>query len=192
MYAELHCHSNFSFLYGASHPQELVQRAAQLQYRALAITDECSFAGIVKAHVAAQEHGIQRIVGSSFNWGSKGQLLLLADTKTAYQNISALITAARRRSPKGEYEFNDKDLQRYAAGIAIWLPQLQQPDNPATAQYLQQLFPNKLWLGVHQLQHANDRSRYHYSYTLAVSMNIPMVACGNVCTAPAVNPCKTF
>ena len=65
-YAELHCISNFSFLRGASHPAELVARAAALGYRALALTDECSLAGIVKAHVAAREQGIHLLVGAEF------------------------------------------------------------------------------------------------------------------------------
>jgi len=55
-YAELHCLSNFTFLRGASHPEELVKRAQELGYRALALTDECSLAGVVRAHVAAQKH----------------------------------------------------------------------------------------------------------------------------------------
>jgi error-prone DNA polymerase len=65
-FAELHCVSNYSFLRGASHPEELVQRCGQLGYRALALTDECSFAGLVKAHVAARECGIKLIVGAEF------------------------------------------------------------------------------------------------------------------------------
>ena len=57
MYAELHALSNFSFLRGASQPEELVEQAKRLGYRALALTDECSLAGVVRAHVAAKEHG---------------------------------------------------------------------------------------------------------------------------------------
>jgi error-prone DNA polymerase len=63
-YAELHCLSNFSFLRGASHPGELVERAHALGYRALALTDECSFAGAVRAHQAAKEHGLPLILGA--------------------------------------------------------------------------------------------------------------------------------
>ncbi len=66
-FAELHCISNFSFLRGASHLEELVKQAAELGYRAIAITDECSFAGIVKAHVAAKQHNIKLLIGSEFN-----------------------------------------------------------------------------------------------------------------------------
>ena len=78
MYAELHCLSNFSFLRGASHPQELVQRAAELGYKAIAITDECSLAGVVKAHVAAQECGIRLIIGSELNLEEGIRLVALA------------------------------------------------------------------------------------------------------------------
>ena len=63
-YAELHCLSNFSFLRGASHPEELVQRAAALGYSALALTDECSLAGVVRAHTAAKEHKLKLIIGT--------------------------------------------------------------------------------------------------------------------------------
>ena len=68
-YAELHALSNFSFQRGASHPQELVERAHALGYSALALTDECSVAGVVRAHVAARQLGLPLIVGSEFLWG---------------------------------------------------------------------------------------------------------------------------
>ena len=65
-YAELHCLSNFTFLRGASHAEELVERACTLGYSALAITDECSLAGVVRAHVAAKAHGLKLLIGSEF------------------------------------------------------------------------------------------------------------------------------
>jgi error-prone DNA polymerase len=83
-YAELHCLSCYSFLRGASHPHELVERAAKLGYAALAITDECSLAGIVKAHVAAKEHGIKLLVGSEFNLAEGIKLVALAPSRAAY------------------------------------------------------------------------------------------------------------
>jgi error-prone DNA polymerase len=66
VYAELHCLTHYSFLRGASAPEELIGRAASCGYHALAITDECSLAGVVKAHVAAKELGLKLIVGSEF------------------------------------------------------------------------------------------------------------------------------
>ena len=98
-YAELHCLSCYSFLRSASHPLELVERAAALGYTALAITDECSLAGIVKAHVAAKEHGIQLIVGSEFTLVEGITLVALAPTRAAYSELSGLISMARMCSP---------------------------------------------------------------------------------------------
>jgi DNA polymerase III alpha subunit len=72
-YAELHCLTNFSFLRGASHPEELVERAARLGYAALAITDECSLAGVVRAHVAAKAHGLKLIVGCEVEVQTRGE-----------------------------------------------------------------------------------------------------------------------
>src|SRR5260221_3346694 len=99
-YAELFCCSNFTFLHGASHAEELAERAAQLGYAGLAITDECSLAGIVRAHVAAKEAKIPFVVGSYFKLvnadGSKAfGLILLAQNREGYGNLSELITLAR-------------------------------------------------------------------------------------------------
>ena len=91
-YAELHCVSNFSFLRGASHPEELAARAAALGYAALAITDECSLAGVVRAHVAAKQHRIKLLVGAEFRIEDGPQIVLLATDRNAYGNLSQLIT----------------------------------------------------------------------------------------------------
>jgi len=112
MFAELHAKSHYSFLYSASSPSEIVMRASKLKYTAIAITDECSFSGIVKAYRASKEHNIKLIIGSEFNvktTNSQLTLILLAPNRTAYSEISALITKARRRSKKGDYlvEIND-------------------------------------------------------------------------------------
>ena len=123
-FAELHCLSNYSFLRGASHPEELVARAAQLGYTAIAITDECSFAGLVKAHMAAKEHGIKLIAGAEFRLDdASGKLVLLAPDRCAYGQLAALVTKLRRRSPKGEYRAELEDL-RYGlkACLALWAP----------------------------------------------------------------------
>ena len=109
-YAELHCLSCYSFLRSASHPQELVERAAQLGYSALAITDECSLAGVVKAHVAAKAQGIQLIIGSEFQLDEGIRLLALAPSRAAYSELSGLISMARRRSPKGQYRAALRDV----------------------------------------------------------------------------------
>ena len=107
-YAELHALSNFSFLRGASHPEELVGRAHALGYRALALTDECSLAGSVRAHFAAKECGLQLIHGTELIV-EKARLVVLATDRTSYGAISSLITTGRRRSKKGSYALARSD-----------------------------------------------------------------------------------
>ena len=109
-YAELHCISNFSFLHGASHPEELVTRAHKLGYSALALTDECSLAGIVRAHIAAREVDLPLIASSEFRLDDEQHLLLLATNRNTYGNLSALISLARRQAPKKEYHLQRDEL----------------------------------------------------------------------------------
>src|ERR1700739_4904609 len=117
-YVELHCISNFSFLRGASHPEELVERALVLGYAGLAITDECSFAGSVRAHLALRaargelaEAGEFRLIhGTEIRLADGPRLVLLAQTRAGYGNLSELVTLARRAAPQGEYRLSTADL----------------------------------------------------------------------------------
>ena len=99
-YAELHCLSNFTFLRGASQPEELISRAVDLGYHALAITDECSVAGVVRAHMAAKEHGLKLIIGSEFRLTDGLRFVVLATNRRAYGLLCALITTGRRAAEK--------------------------------------------------------------------------------------------
>ncbi len=182
MYAELHTITNFSFLRGASRPEELVARAAELGYRALAITDECSLAGVVKAHVAAKLHKIKLITGSEFNLQENTKLVLLAPNKMAYSELSALITLARRRSAKGEYQLSLHDLELSCKHcLIIWLPDAIQRDRENhIGHHLKSMFPKRLWIGVAQTLESLEQARYLQCYTLAKQLNLPMVACGDV------------
>ncbi|NOX43084.1 MAG: error-prone DNA polymerase [Gammaproteobacteria bacterium] len=140
-YAELHCISNFSFLRGASHPEELVNRAIELGYHALAITDECSLAGVVRAHVAAKvatkavaraetkTHRFHLIIGSEFQLDDGLRLVLLATDKTSYGHLSHLITIARRNAGKGKYKLTRQLIEtHYPVGcLALWLPEKRLP-----------------------------------------------------------------
>ena len=94
-YSELHCLSNFTFLRGASHAEELVVRAKALGYGALAITDECSFAGVVRAHGVARQHGLKLVIGTEIQVEDGLKLVLLATNRESYGHIAALITRAR-------------------------------------------------------------------------------------------------
>src|SRR5215469_9623332 len=109
-YVELHCITNFTFLRGASHPEELVARAQELGYAALAITDECSLAGVVRAHVEAKKCGLKLLIGSEFRLDDGLRFALLATNRASYGNLSAFITRGRRSAAKGSYRLTRSDL----------------------------------------------------------------------------------
>jgi error-prone DNA polymerase len=119
-YAELHCLSNFSFQRGASHPQELVEHAAKLGYQALAITDECSVAGVVRAHMAAKKVGLHLIVGSEFRFGDLRLVALVRDAN-GWGNLCEFITAARAAAPKGEYRVGEDSPWHLLQGCELLL-----------------------------------------------------------------------
>ena len=127
-HAELHCLSNFSFLRGASHPEELVERAVALGYAALALTDECSIAGLVRAHVAARGTGLALIAGTELRLEDGLRCVLLAADRSGYGRLCRLITHGRRAAPKGRYRLSRADLAEACGDpgaqglLALWLP----------------------------------------------------------------------
>ncbi|WP_423357845.1 error-prone DNA polymerase [Pseudomonas citronellolis] len=177
-YAELHCLSNFSFQRGASSAGELFERAARLGYRALAITDECSLAGIVRAWQAAKECKLALIVGSEVRIEAGPKLVLLAENLAGYQNLCRLITHARRRAEKGSYRLLREDLETELDGLlAIWLPDAP-TDTDGT--WLRERFPQRLWLGVELHRGADDSARLQALLAQAARHGIAAVACGDV------------
>ena len=147
-YAELHCLSNYSFLRGASHPEELSATAKSLKYHAIAITDECSMAGAVKAHVAAKTHQIKLLIGSEFHLLDGMKLILLAKNRSGYGTICHLISIGRRRASKGEYELRLDDITNTDDDVAvIWLPDIHALDNQwAMAKRLNRHFGRHLYI----------------------------------------------
>ncbi|HSM22268.1 MAG TPA: PHP domain-containing protein, partial [Rubrivivax sp.] len=162
-YAELHCRSNYSFLTGASHPEELVARAHALGYAALAVTDECSLGGVVRAHAEARRLGLHLIVGAEMalqrtpgaaaDAGAAGpRLVLLAMSRRGYGNLSQWITVARRRASKGRYQALMSDLEGRVphlptlAGLPDCLALLHTPAVLAAPQPFETLFAQALWL----------------------------------------------
>jgi error-prone DNA polymerase len=116
-YAELHAKTNFSFLEGASHPEELVHRAAKLGYAAIAIADRNSLAGVVRAHGAAKELGLKLLVGAEITPCDAPPAVLLATDRAAYGRLARLITRGRRRAEKGACQLTFDDLAEHAAGL---------------------------------------------------------------------------
>jgi error-prone DNA polymerase len=184
MYAELHASSNFSFLRGASHPQELVARARQLGYQALALTDECSFAGIVRAHVAAREHGLPLIIGTELRCIDSLRLVLLATDRASYGRLCRLVSRARRASEKGSYRLARTDLDGAIEGcVAIWLPhegKAAEARDAHDAVWLRERFAGRLWIGVELLTAGHDRRRLERLLALGVQFSLPCVAAGDV------------
>jgi len=178
-YAELHCVSNFSFLRGASHPGELVARAGKLGYSALALTDECSMAGVVRAHEAAKECSLKLIIGAEFRTADDLHIVLLAPTQRAYAQICALITIGRRRSEKGNYQLSRADFETgLSECLALWIPAAE--IRLSQANWLREQFPQRCWIAVELHRAAEDASRLSQLQNCGTSMNIPLVAAGDV------------
>ncbi|MGD8570301.1 MAG: error-prone DNA polymerase [Gammaproteobacteria bacterium] len=186
-YAELHCISNYSFLRGASFPEELVERAVYLRYHALAITDECSLAGVVRAHIAAKEHNLKLIIGSEFTLDDHTKFVLLATDRASYGRLSHLITAARRNADKGDYQLTRQLLEQHhpAGCLALWLPDFQnnhhqQTVNDEPLQWLAKNFPGQTWIAAELLFSGDDQRQLQILQALGKQHNIPLCATGDV------------
>jgi error-prone DNA polymerase len=183
-YAELHCLSNFSFLRGASHPDELVERAVAQGYSALALTDECSLAGVVRAHLAARQTDLKLIVGSEMTTVDGMKLVFLACNRHGYGNLSALITLARRRAGKGCYTLQRKDLEAVSPSgavpdcLVLWLPGSAPAEDDG--HWLAQRFPGRCWIAVELLAAADDAARLETLQALGSACGLPLVAAGDV------------
>ncbi|WP_313629474.1 error-prone DNA polymerase [Pseudomonas sp.] len=178
-YAELHCLSNFSFQRGASSALELFERAKAQGYSALAITDECSLAGIVRAWQAAKAVDLPLIIGSEVRLENGPKLVLLVQDLSGYQHLCRLITVARRRVEKGSYRLLQEDFDQPMPGLlALWVAA--DDDTQASIQWLRRTFAERLWLAVHLHCGQDDARHLQQRLNLAASLQIPAVACGDV------------
>ena len=184
MYAELHALSNFSFLRGASQPEELVLQAKELGYKALALTDECSLAGVVRAHSAAKTESLPLIIGTELICADQLKVVVLATDRAAYGTISRLISKARRASKKGSYALQRADLEDSLAGcLMIWLPQAHKAALQSQEQdghWLRERFAGRLWVGVELLTSGVDTRRLAALQALSERLELPCVAAGDV------------
>ncbi|MDI1258289.1 error-prone DNA polymerase [Aquabacterium sp.] len=186
-YAELRCISNFSFLRGASRPAELVVRAAEMGYTALALTDECSVAGVVRAHVAAQENGIKLLVGSQFEvfCHFPFSLTVLACNLNGYGNLCEFITKLRRSSDeKGAYQLEVDDITGAELQDCVVIASPKRMSEPAQveqcARWLLDQFLGRCWLGVELLSLLDDEMWLYRLRQASDLTAIPLVACGDV------------
>ncbi|WP_062644052.1 error-prone DNA polymerase, partial [Caballeronia arationis] len=196
-YAELFAFSNFTFLHGASRGEELVIRASQLGYSGLAITDECSLAGVVRAHVQAKEEKLPLLIGSYFKLVHADKrpafgLILLAQNRDGYGNLSELITLGRMRAAKGSYLLTPQDIARpeknyaHLRGmpncLAILIPDFPPNEDALAAQleWMKATFPARAWVGLTLHQHAMDDIHRGTVEHVASRHLVPVVATGNV------------
>lgn len=180
-YAELFCQSNFSFLTGASHAEELIIQADFLRYSALAITDECSLAGVVRAHTAIKKNklAIKLIIGSMFWLNSECQVILICPNQPAYVELSRIITNARRRAEKGKYNLSEWDLMSLKHCFILWLP-LHKRTDLHWGDWLNKHHRQRLWIGVQRHLKSNDKDFLTYCQSLAMQFDLPITACGGV------------
>ncbi len=203
VYAELHCISNFSFLRGASHPEELVERALALGYSALALTDECSFAGAARAHLALREareaspqaNALQLIHGTELQLEGGPQLVLLAQDRTGYGNLCELVTLARRAADKGSYRIDCATLEGHAplleGTLALLVPaaavpgacNTRLPDDDATARHaswLRGLMGGRCWVACTLLHGPDDAAHLTALQAASQASGVPLAAAGGV------------
>jgi len=185
-YAELHSVSNFSFLKAASHPEELVIQAENLGYRALALTDECSVAGVVRAYAAIKEHQLtlRLIVGSSLHLEEDIELVLLCPNRAAYAELCGVISLGRRRCEKGYYQLFQDDLIPLEAVFLLWKPHRNLTKNKAVSEWLTRYFLGRAWLlyerGLGPWESLHGKAYLAHCEALSVAMNLPMVCAGDV------------
>ncbi len=181
-YAELHCKTNYSFLIGASHPDELVQRAADLGYRALAITDRNSLAGVVRAHVAAKELGLKLLIGAEVIPDDGRPVILLATDREAYGRLCNLLTVGRCRAAKGECRLFRADIAEYSAGLlaCVVLHEHAEQHGAEELAWYRDVWGDRCY-GLAALHHGvNDRAVLRRIQELVRQAGIPLAACNDV------------
>lgn len=184
-YAELHCRTNFSFLEGASHPDELVAAAAALGHTALGITDRASLAGVVRAHVAAKEAGVKLVIGAQIEPSDASPILLWASDRAAYGRLSQLITLGRREAPKGECHLTLDDVARFADGLLAGVllrptPQVPGLVREADLNAYREIFADRCYAIAELLGEQNDRDRLQQMRQLSRRAKVPLAAANDV------------
>ena len=178
-YAELHCRSSFSFLTAASQPEELVREAARLGYQAIAITDEASMAGIVRAHQEAEASGIRLIVGAELGLDDGPRLVALAQDRAGYGRLCRLISTGRGRGTKGSYRLHCSDLADGLPGcLLVWLAEANA--QAESIRWLVERCPGRAWLGVALHRDGDDSAKLAHFRGLGAETGLPLVAVGGV------------
>jgi error-prone DNA polymerase len=185
-YAELHAKSNFSFLEGASHADELVRQAAALGYRALAVTDRNSLAGVVRAHIAAKEVGLPLVIGAEITPTDAPPVVLWATDRAAYGRLCRLITRGRRRAPKGECSLTQEDVAEFAEGLLAGVVPGELASDfgelslGAVLSAYRDIFGDRCYVLAELHRGVDDHARLAELQSLAREVRLPLVAAGDV------------
>jgi error-prone DNA polymerase len=191
-YVELHCRSNFSFLDGASHPDELVQRAAELGYEGLAITDRESIAGVVRGFSPAQELGLQYIVGTEVHPTDAPPMVLWPTDRAAYGRMCRMLSIGRMRCEKGRCELSFEDIAEHAQGILAGVIATDESrsieDHHArvndSRQFLRgpfrDVFDDRGYLLASFHRGVDDAAKATWLRNLSLATDVPLLACGDV------------
>ena len=178
-YAELVCCTNFSFLRGASHAEELVRKAVELGLTALAITDWHSLAGVVRAHEAAKDYGLKLLIGARVPLREGVELCLYAMNRRGYANLCRLLTTGKRRAPKGKCDLAFADLAPFAEHLqAVVLPA--PSTTAADVLPLMPVFEDRLSVAVARHLDAGQEARVSAAARLASETGLPLVAMNDV------------
>lgn len=180
-YVELRCRSNFSFLEGASHPDELVARAAELGQTAIALTDRNSLAGIVRAHVAAKAHGLKLVVGAEVTSSDGPSVLLWVIHRQGYASLCRLLTRGRRNAPKGECCLTSADVFSHASGLMAGLiPDERLSSLETDAAKLREAFSGRAYMLLEQHRDASGLCELSRRIAVARLVKMPLVATNDV------------
>jgi error-prone DNA polymerase len=185
-YAELHCITNFTFLRGASHPHELVEQACALGYTALAVTDECSVAGVVRAHMASQGKPLKLLIGTELRLECGLRFVALARDRRGYGRLCRLVTRGRRAAIKGDYLLRRADVEELGLErcCILWLPSAQRPAAGSIradeARWLTERVGGNVRIAVELLRDGADRERLVTLQGIGRDLGLPLVASGDV------------
>ena len=184
-YVPLYCKSHYSFLEGASHPEELLERAAELGIGSLCLTDRDGVYGIVRAHVKARELGLHLIIGARMTVADGSSILLLAADGTGYAHLCRLISAGRLRSPKGKSVVEWREVCAHAGGLmALWGGEdsllVREPDPAFVARDLRDAFGDRLYALVTRHRRAEEARQERHLRERARRYGIPTVAATEV------------
>jgi len=181
-YAELEVMTNFSFLEGASHPDELVNRAVELGYQAIAVTDLNTVSGIVRMHVAAKHTGLKLLIGARLRFIDAPDILVWMPDRAAYGRLCRLLTVGRCRAAKGECILTLADFIAHSDGLlaAVVPPDPVQTDPGKVLRLLREVLGTRLSLTFSHLYDGTDQRRMRTLIEMSRVHHVPILATNNV------------